>query len=285
MLRPSSRRIVTGVAVAVGIYLVWMAGAFIFQRALIYPGQSYPPPAPPEDRPGREVWWLETSGGRVEAWYLPAQVDSAPALVFTHGNGELVDDWSGPMRVFARRGVAVLLVEYPGYGRSEGSPSQKSITEAMLAGYDRLAARPEVDGDRIVPMGRSLGGGAACILARERPVPALVLQSTFTSVRPFALRFLLPPPLVRDSFDNLSVVRDFDGPVLVVHGRDDDVVPYSHGVELAEASSSAELVTYDCAHNDCPPDWEAYVDRVMEFLAEAGVVSSGEAGDRGGADE
>ncbi|HZD03736.1 MAG TPA: alpha/beta hydrolase [Longimicrobiales bacterium] len=262
------------------LYVVWIVVVFLTQRAVVFPGQALPVPAEAAPGPRVERWWLEVGGGEVEAWYHPPSVAGddapAPALVFGHGNGERIDDWAGAFRPLAERGVAVLLVEYPGYGRSAGSPCQASVTRTMVAAFDRLSARPEVDGTRIVGMGRSLGGGAICALARQRPLRALLLQSTFTSVRAFAGRFLVPPFVVRDAFDNLAVVRDFDGPVLVAHGTGDAVIPYRHGRRLASSTARATLLTYRCGHNDCPPDWRVYLGEVSDFLRENGVLRSGE---------
>ena len=165
----------------------------------------------------------------------------------------------------------MLLVEYPGYGRSQGKPSQASITAAMLAAHEWAAARPDLDPRRIVAYGRSVGGGAACALAREKPIAALVLESTFTSARRMARRYALPGFLVRDPFDNLSVVRGFPGPVLIVHGVQDDVIAARHARALHQAARSAELHLLPCGHNDCPRPWPL----LRRFLLDRGILRTG----------
>ena len=97
--------------------------------------------------------------------------------------------------------VRVLLPEYRGYGRSAGSPSQRAITEDLIAFYDLLARRPEVDAQRVVFHGRSLGGGAVCDLARHRKPAAVILMSTFTSMKRMAPRYLVPGFMVERSSD------------------------------------------------------------------------------------
>ena len=169
----------------------------------------------------------------------------------------------------------MLLLEYPGYGRSGGVPTQRSITEAAVRAFDRLVALPEVDPAKVIGLGRSVGGGVVCSLARERKIAALVLQSSFTRTAAFAGRFLFPKFLVRDPFDNLQVVRQFQGPVLVVHGTEDEVVPYRHGQQLSAAASRGTLVSYPCAHNDCPPSWPAFLELVVGFLRREGVLARG----------
>jgi len=266
-------------AVALGLLLY---GALIFglQRQMLYPGQHMEAPYGEEGLPANvEQLWLETSQGPVESWLL-APVGArttapGPALVVTHGNAEFIGHWVSRGREMAALGLTVLLVEYPGFGRSAGSPTQDSITETMLLAWDALASRPEVDAQRIVAYGRSLGGGAACVLARERPVAALVLQSAFTTVRAFAAQYFLPSFGVLDPFDNESFLAGYQGPVLVLHGEDDGIVPVEHGRRLAEVSARAELVIQECRHNDCPPDWLRFVRRLESFLVGAGVLAPG----------
>jgi hypothetical protein len=109
-------------------------------------------------------------------------------------------------------------------------------------------------------------------------VAALVLQSTFTSVRSFAWRYLMPPFLVRDPFDNLAAVRGFTGPVLVIHGRRDGIIPFRHGEALAAAAREGSLVPLECGHNDCPPDWSAYLDILEAFLRGEGLLATPRSG-------
>lgn len=249
----------------VALLLLALATARGLQRRVLYPR---PPAGPAPALPPRATQALLGPSSDWEAFLLrPAPAD-APlrALIFTHGNGELIDDWLEPFREPTRWGVAVLLVEYPGYGRSGGTPTQKSITEAVVAAYDFLAAQPDVDASRIVAYGRSLGGGAACALARERPLSGLILESTFTSVRALARGFGMPGRLVLDPFDNVSTVADLEIPVLVIHGERDDLIPVEHGESLAEAAG-VELVRLPCGHNDCPRPWR----EVRAFLANESV--------------
>ena len=267
-------RLVKVIAGAVLIYAAYCALLFVMQRHMIFPRYMIPAPPPPDVETLRiEPWWLETSFGKVEAWYLPpaASGKPAPAVIFGHGNGELIDFWPGELRRFSEMGIGLLLVEYPGYGRSAGSPSQASIAEAFTLAYDRLAARPDVDPARIVLFGRSLGGGAVCDLALKRPSAALILMSCFESVSAFAVRYLAPAFLIRDPFDNLAAVRQYQGPVLVLHGNADEVVPFGHGRALHAAAQNGKMIVYEAGHNDCPPDWAVFWRDVEEFMKANGI--------------
>jgi hypothetical protein len=268
---PTVRVIAALLAVVAFGAIVYLALLYGLQRRAIFPA----PRAPALDvfgaTPGVLRIVVGNREGTSEAWLLPPTAprrEPAPALIFAHGNGELIDHWVREFDEPRARGLAVLLVEYPGYGRSSGSPSRDSIARAMTAAYDALAARADVDRSRIVGYGRSLGGGAVCDLARIRRLAALVLESSFTTAASLARRFGLPSFLVRDPFDNLAALREFAGPVLVVHGERDEVIPVAHAHRLAASVPGARLELLPCGHNDCPRPWRA----LLRFLGEAGLL-------------
>ena len=136
----------------------------------------------------------------------------SPVVIFAHGNGEVAADWIDEFEPMRAWGWSVVLLEYPGYGGSPGTPSESSIRDAALAVFDWAAADPRVDASRIVGYGRSIGGGAAVQLATARPLAALILESAFTSTRPLAARYGVPGWLVRDAFDNLEALSALPGP-------------------------------------------------------------------------
>lgn len=259
-------RLLIGIVVIVGAYWTML---FLLQRRIMFPAPSLVG-APNRPRDALEVR-LPGAAGDTEAWFLPPvhSGDSpAPVLIFGHGNGELIDYWPPAFIEPRRWGMGVLLVEYPGYGRSAGSPSEESIRAAFVAAWDWAAAEPGLDPERIVGYGRSVGGGAVCLLSRERSLAAMILESTFTSTRAFANSFGAPGFLVRDPFDNLEAVRAYRGPLLLLHGERDRIIPVGHGRSLA-AAAGVELHTLACGHNDCPRSWPL----VREFLGGHGILS------------
>jgi pimeloyl-ACP methyl ester carboxylesterase len=253
-----------------GVYLLYAGTLFVLQRRMVFPGQfERVSSKPPTELPDIEQLWIETDETRSEVWILPPRsesVEPTPAVIVAHGNAELIDDLPGHLARFREMGITVVLPEYPGYGRSEGTPTEASIAQIFQATYDRLADRNTIDASRIFAYGRSVGGGVACRLAADRYVAALILQSTFTRISAFAGDFYLPGFLVKDEFDNISVLRSYNNPVLIVHGRSDQLIPFTHARELADNSPTAELVAYDCGHNDCPPRWETFWEDVSAFL-------------------
>ncbi len=262
---------------ALAFYAAYCLVLFFLQRQMIFPRYHIGPARDSwTNIPGMEKNWIETSAGKIETWFLPPVKTSgekkSPAVIFAHGNAELIDFCPGELIPLTQLGIGVLLVEYPGYGRSKGSPSQKSITEAFVMAYDTLSARKDVDSSRIVLFGRSIGGAVVCALADKRPSAAMILVSTPTSVKSFALRYFVPGFLVRDPFENLSVVKYYLNPILFIHGKYDDIIPYGHGRTLYKAAKKGRMITYNCGHNDCPPDVDIYWKDVGTFLQEAGIL-------------
>jgi pimeloyl-ACP methyl ester carboxylesterase len=246
------------------------------QRTIIYPGTVNRVDASPPHAERAEAFRIATTDGSVDAIFLPA-TDVAvaarkPVMIYAHGNGEVIDYWLTGLQGFRDRGIGVLLVEYPGYGRSTGQPSEKSIRASMEAAFDRIAADPRVDRARIFGFGQSLGSGAICALARGRPLRALILQSAFPSLDIFAAGYGAPAFLLRDHFDNLAVVRSFPGPVLVIHGRDDRLVPWEQAKRLASASKHSTFKLYDCGHGCWEPQRLPFWRDAVPFLRDAGVL-------------
>lgn len=259
------------------LYLAYCGLLYFFQRQILFPRRMVPQPLKSDQQiAGLQKFWLNTGFGKVEAWFLPPTsglpAAPAPAVIFGHGNGETIDFWPEKLEGFTRLGIALLLVEYPGYGSSAGSPSQDSIVQTFVAAYDDLVSRKDIDSSRIIFFGRSLGGGAVCALAQRRSSAALILMSTFTSVRSFAKQFLLPSFLVRDPFDNLSVIKNYPGSVLILHGRSDEVIPFTHGQKLHKSVQNGKMIAYEAGHNDCPPDWKIFWRDVEGFLNDIGLI-------------
>lgn len=256
-------------------YALYVLLIYVLQRQILYPGRairvSGPPPA------DIAIIAVDTAAGRSEAWFMPPLKRKAgerrPLVIFFHGNGEVIDYLPDQAEGFREMGMGVLLVEYPGFGRSPGKTTEISITDVAVAAYDAVLRREEVDPQRIVFFGRSLGAGAACALAARRPCAALILQSAFTSTRPFARRLLVPGFLVRDVFDNSRVVAAYRQPILLFHGSRDIIIPPEHSRELSRLAPHARLVEFlRSGHNDFPPDWREFYRIIAGFLKEGGII-------------
>ena len=250
------------------------------ERRMTFPGAYMDfgplPPAPVE----AQTLSQPIEDGQVEAWYFPGEGASAdrpaPTVVFLHGNGEVIDFWAAEMLWFSRRGFNVLLPEYRGYGRSDGSPSQDRIAGDLHRWVDQLVERPEVDAQRLIYIGHSIGGGVNAQLMAYRPPAATILQSTFVSLAQAAHDLVsVPTWLIRDPLPVRDILEDFDGPALILHGEDDKVVSITHAQANARAAKSPTLVQFPgIGHNptDAGSDyWQA----IERFLRDAELWPDG----------
>jgi len=182
----------------------------------------------------RWAYFRAEDGVRLSAWYLPAEPSRGLVLYF-HGNGGNVSHYVPALALFAHLGFSSLSLDYRGYGRSEGAPSEQGTyldaEAAWRHAVDRLAVPP---GD-IVLWGRSLGGAVAAWLARRHAARLLVLESAFTSLRDAAEHLYPWAPtglLLGGRYPTEAFVREARCPVLVLHSPEDELVPYAQGRAL-----------------------------------------------------
>lgn len=257
-------------------YAIVLLLAWRFQDRLAFPAPRAPLPDP-ADRglpAGRRITVTTVDGVHLRGWYLPParRADaSAAALLWFGGNAETIADLAPMLRALRPPEVALLALDYRGYGESEGSASEAGIYRDADAAWAFVTAQPEVDPTRIAVFGRSLGTVPALHLATTHPVRAVVLEAPFTNARAMARRHypFLPPGILRLKLDNLARAHALRVPLLVVHGAADAVVPVAMGRAVAEAGTARELVVIEGAgHNDLfDRGGAAYRDRVREFLA------------------
>ena len=201
--------------------------------------------------PGLERMQVRHDDGiATEAWLVRSRAQPARGLVcFMHGNAELIDYNLPEAREWTSRGFDVLLAEYRGYGRSPGSPSQDAIVQ------DTLDAIAEVTREGTYPLlvlhGRSLGSAVAVQVALRLGdrCSAVVMESPFRSVASFAWRYGVPPALVKNPFRSDEAIPKLACPILILHSRQDEIVPFSHGEALASLNPSATLVALEGSHN------------------------------------
>ncbi|MFN0317952.1 MAG: alpha/beta hydrolase [Burkholderiales bacterium] len=221
-------------------------------------------------RLGAEEFNLATQDGvQLHGWSRKARTPgTAPWLIYFGGNAEEVTGMLEDLSRYA--GIGVVLANYRGYGLSGGEPSERVFLADGIALYDALAARPDVDRERIIVMGRSLGTGTATYVASQRKARAVVLLSPYDSLTAVAARIYpwLPVPLLmRHPFDSLSRAPSISSPMLAVAGTLDTIVPPSHSQRLHAAwKGEAHLHLLEGAdHNDLlqhPGFWS----KVDEFI-------------------
>ena len=194
-------------------------------------------------------------GERLHGWWIPARVTPARGhVLFFHGNAGNVSHRLEHALSLTAAGLDLLLVDYRGYGRSTGRPSEAGLYRDARAALLAMGAGGQVDPARIVYMGESLGAAVALALALEQPPLALVLQSAFTSLRDVA-RAHYPAALsalAGDAYPSLERIRRLRAPLLILHGDADDIVPLEHGRALFDAAPEPRRlhVVAAAGHND-----------------------------------
>jgi hypothetical protein len=198
--------------------------------------------------PAGQLIHLDSDGQKITAFYLP-NPNARFTLLFSHGNAEDIGEVMYFLQSFHDAGFAVMAYDYRGYGTSSGKPTESGVYADVNAAYNYVTQTLHVPADRIISMGRSLGCGAAIHLAARRPVAAVVVEAPFLSAFRVLTRVRVLP---WDKFNNASDIRKIHVPVLVVHGRNDQIVPFRHGERLYQLANQPKtfLPIDGAGHND-----------------------------------
>jgi fermentation-respiration switch protein FrsA (DUF1100 family) len=251
------------------IFLLAVIGGLIvfFETRLIYfPSRAHD--ATPEGLglAAEDVLLTTDDGLRIHGWFLPVP-EARVTVLLSHGNGGNISHrLDRALLLQSRLRASVLLYDYRGYGRSEGSPDEGGTYRDARAAYRYLREGKKVDARRLVLFGESLGSAVALDLALQHAAAALVLESPFTSVPDMARTTAFAPlaPFVRTRYDNLGKVARLRMPLLVLHGEKDEIVPFTQGRRLYEAAPEPKtfFAIPDAHHNDTyfvggDPYWRA----------------------------
>lgn len=200
-----------------------------------------------------DVWLTTEDGVRAHGWFVPAPSARA-TLLFLHGNGGNISHRLEKIAIFRRLGLNVLIVDYRGYGRSEGKPNEEGTYRDARAAWRYLTQTRGLAASTIVVYGESLGGAVAARLGTEHTPRALIVESSFTSVPDLGAEIYpwLPVRLLaRYAYPAKDSLTQVQGPVLIVHSRDDEIVPFHHGERLfAAAREPKHLLEIRGGHND-----------------------------------
>jgi fermentation-respiration switch protein FrsA (DUF1100 family) len=250
------RTLSTLLIAAVAIYGLVALVLYLFQERMVFlagmPGRAL------EATPARaglafeDVSIVTADGVRLHGWFVPAPGARA-SLLFLHGNAGNISHRLDSVMLFHQLGLDVLIIDYRGYGRSEGAPTERGTYLDAQAAWNHLAGERGVDPGRIVVFGRSLGGAVAAWLASVNDPAAVIIESSFTSAPDIAQRlypFLPARLLSRLKYPTRDFVARLSCPVLIVHSRDDELIPFAMGRALYEAAPAPrELLEISGDHN------------------------------------
>ncbi len=202
-----------------------------------------------------DLYISASDGTRINGWYVPSP-GAKMTLLWFHGNAGNMGHRVDQLRDLHRElGVNVLMIDYRGYGRSEGRVTEEGTYQDALAAYDYLVKRAALDPLRIVAYGQSLGSAVAVDLAVNRRLSGLILEAPFTSIRAMAAFHYPWLPfggLLSTRYDSLGRIGKVGVPLLILHGDKDEIVPYGQGKMLYEAAPSPKrfYTISGAGHND-----------------------------------
>lgn len=256
------------------VFLVWLGALLVIwsmENQFVFRPQTAVELwiAPPTEQ-FRDVTFTSTYGTTIHGWWLPRS-DAKGAVLIAHGNGGNLSTRGYLAQALSERlGTSVLVFDYPGYGRSAGTPNELACYDAADAAYLWLVDQQKIPGDQIILLGESLGGGVAVDLAQRHPNRALVLVKTYTALPDVAkLKFPWLPvhSLMSNRFDNRFKLARVNTPVFITHGTQDSLIPFSHAQELLRVANPPKKLfpLEGMDHNAVlPPEFYSQLDAFLK---------------------
>jgi fermentation-respiration switch protein FrsA (DUF1100 family) len=275
------RMLISFVAIPVGIYAAVVTLVVLNEHRFLYfpaaDGRWHLVPADTPNSDGVSEHQLTSADGtRIYGWYFSAENEEdgesgGGVILFFHGNASnLANRYETLVELSRSSGMDVFAIDYRGYGKSQGAPSEDGLYQDGRAAWDYLVDERGFSPENIVIFGKSLGGAVATHLATEVDAAGLVVQSSFTSV-PDMTRYampIVPRFAVRTKMNSVGRVNQLDCPKLFIHGDEDIVIPFVVGEKLAEAAAHPKefLVVKSAGHNDLElVGGMTYYDSVRQF--------------------
>ncbi len=258
--------------VIVSIYIIIIILFTLFQSRFIYFPHREIIMTP--DQAGlsyNAVQFISSDGIKLSGWFIPAE-NSQGVVLFCHGNAGNISHRMDSIRIFNNLRLSIFIFDYRGYGLSKGKPSEQGTYLDAEAAWYFLIRKQNIKPDNIIIFGRSLGGNIAAWLAKKHKPGALIIESTFTSIPNIGadLYPLLPISLLsRYNYNALDYIQNVKCPVLIVHSRNDEMIPFKHGKFLFEAANQPkQMLEIRGSHNDgFVISGQLYTDGLNNFIS------------------
>ena len=230
-------------SIPLSVYLILLFYGMFFADNLLF----QPPPSSYSDT-DQILKIPMPDGAQISARYL-SHPSSHYTILYSHGNAEDLGDIEDILQAFHSRGFSIIAYDYSGYGTSQGKASEQSSYANISAVYDYLRKELQIPAKQILVLGHSVGGGPSTELASRETVGGLILESAFSSAFRVLIRFPIFP---FDKFDNQKKLATVSCPVLIIHGKLDEVIPFWHGEELYQKAKSPKMRLWieKAHHND-----------------------------------
>jgi fermentation-respiration switch protein FrsA (DUF1100 family) len=256
------------------LYLVLLLMLFFLENLLVYPATKFPAGDWSLPEPDfQDIHFQSADGTKLHAWYAPL-AQPTHHILFLHGNGGNITHRGQTISQLREQfSASVFIFDYRGYGKSEGKPHEAGVMADARAARSEFAELEGIEESEIILLGRSMGGGVAVDLAAEKSPPALILQSTFSTLPDVAAGTMPWIPvrwLMRNRYDSLSKIKKYQGPVLMSHSHDDEVIPYELGRKLYDAVPGPTREFFEIhgrGHNDVQPrEYDEALGRFLQAL-------------------
>lgn len=207
---------------------------------------------------------------KLNAWFLPSP-GVKKVLLFFHGNAGNISHRLEKISIFKKLGLQVFIIDYRGYGKSSGKPSENGIYLDAKAAYDYLVKEKKFSPGDILVFGESLGAQAAVDLASKEKVAAIILEGGFTSAKDMsaAIYPFLPTIFLSVKFDSLSKIAKVSCPKMIIHSRNDEIVPFRLGEKLFKASPEPKtfLAVYGGHNSSFMDSMDLFTSKIKEFIS------------------
>ena len=257
-----------GVYAALSIYVYFMQSGMIFYPNM--PGRNLTSSPENIGLTYQDVEFVTEDNIKLHGWFIPDK-NAKGTVLFFHGNAGNISHRLDSIDIFHRLGLNVFIMDYRGYGQSEGKITEKGSYRDAEAAWNYLNHTRGISGKQIIIFGRSLGASIAGWLAGKHTPAALIIESGFTSVPSMAQRFypFLPVRwLTHFKYDTEQYVKDISCPVLVAHSKNDEIIPYQEGREIFEAAHEPkQFLEMQGGHNDgFIVSGRSYVEGLKSFI-------------------
>lgn len=276
--RSRGRRVARFVVFVCYLYIATLLAMLALEDRFLFPGATFSRPwsDPPDYLRVRELTFDSFTGESIHGWFTAPDGwnPKRGAILISHGNGANLSHLSGRAYLWREAtGRAVLLYDYPGYGKSSGRPSESNCYAAGEAAIRWLIEDRGVPTGELILVGESMGGAVAVEMATQHTVRLLVLHGAFTSFPDMAqVRFPCFPSryLVKNRMDNEAKIPLVQCPVLITHGTADNVVPFRQGERLFADAREPKVFVRMEGHGHGPPNTDEFFETVKKFLSETG---------------